>query len=89
MDVFTFFWTIQKPQYCWCSKQTLRTAFRLQQGQSLVESLIIMSAGALIWIIPVTPLGHSIVAMVTQLVQTTAMHFDWIWNSFTLNPLVW
>lgn len=48
-----------------------------------------MLIAALIWTVPVTPKGHSIVTMVKHLLQTTSMHFEWIWDNFTLNPLVW
>ena len=41
------------------------------------------------WLIPITADGLNIVEMTKHIVQSTAAHFDWVWQYFTLNPLVW
>lgn len=66
------------PTPLWCA----------QSGQSMIEMLMLTAVLGAIWWLPATAEGHTLWQLLSRIAESSIVHFQWIWNRFLLNPLV-
>ena len=62
--------------------------YKKQQGQSLVESVLLTAIIGAIWWLPEMTTGKSVYAIVRDIVMMSKVNAGWLLNQFLLNPLV-
>lgn len=89
MDVITWSRLAQPQTYLWFSRQQVQPRLLFQQqGQSLIEALILATLFAAFWLLPIATKQQNLIVMFEQIIDHTTIHFEWMWSQFLLNPLV-